>query len=59
MKLQEFKEHYNYAPFELYQFAEEAADVIDDTELKEAATEYLRAKLIFEEVLQDREIELG
>lgn len=59
MLFTEFKEHYNFAPLELYEFAEEADDITDAPELKGAAEQFLFAKRTFERLLQEYEIELG
>jgi hypothetical protein len=57
--LEEFKEKVNGAPWELCEFAEEAENVRDCDELRDAAVHYLQALRKFEDELEDREIEVG
>ena len=59
MLLEEFKEHYDGAPLELYEFAEKASDVEDAEDLQEAAEQFLFAKRTFERMLEEYEIEVG
>jgi hypothetical protein len=59
VKLEEFREQYNYAPFELYEFAQQASKVKDCYYLSESADDYLRAKRKFKEALEYYEIEVG
>jgi hypothetical protein len=57
--LQEFIDKMNGAPFDLEEFAEEAANVRDCDPIKYAALNYIDAKRKFEDELEDREIEVG
>ena len=59
MRLKEYKENYNNAPYELYEFAEEAEKIDDCYELSKAAYDYREAMIIFREILEKYGIEVG
>ena len=59
MKLEEFKENYNYAPIDINEFAELASNVSDDKELAKAASKFLQAHDVFLRELSRVEVEIG
>jgi hypothetical protein len=59
MTLDEFREHYNYAPYELYEFAEAAIKITGCEELSETAKNYLASRDAFKGVLDFYEIGIG
>ena len=59
MLLEEYVEDYNFAPYELSEFADGARYVTDCPELKEAAIEYLAAKHALLNALLEAGVELG
>ncbi len=59
MKFKAFKKNASGAPWDLYEFAEEASTVTDNPGLKRTAEAYLAAKQEFEETLEANEIEMG
>lgn len=59
MKLEEYVEQYNEAPYELYEFAEGAVDVTDAPELSKAAQAYLEARRAFQIALSYADVEQG
>ena len=54
-----FKATFNYAPYELEEFADVAAKVTDCEQLSEAAVAYLEAKQRFEQELNNVNVEIG
>jgi len=59
MIFSEYKEIYDHAPYTLEEFAEGAEEVEDNPALADAAKQFIRAKIIFENVLEDASIEMG
>lgn len=59
MKLEEFKEHFNYAPYDLHEFAYELCSVEDCQELSDAAQSYIDARASLQDLMERYEIELG
>jgi hypothetical protein len=54
-----FLKLYDGAPFELHEFAEEAAHVVDNPSLSKWAHEYLMSKAMFEQELEKIGLEMG
>jgi len=59
MKLTEYKDIYDCAPYTLEEFAQGAAELEDNLSLQRAAQQLLSAISAFESALEDAEIELG
>ena len=57
--IEEFVEEFSGAPYELHEFAENAIDIEDCSELVEAAQAYLDAKEAFENALEEQGVEIG
>ncbi len=55
----EYREQFDNAPFELHEFAGEAAKVEDAPALRGAALGYLKAKDTFEKELEKAEVNIG
>ena len=57
--LQKYKEVYNGAPYEISDFVDEAVEIIDCDELRDAAKDCLKATNKFLDLLSKYEIEIG
>jgi hypothetical protein len=54
-----YLEDYDGAPYDLDEFATGAEEVNDNDSLKKSATEFLRAKEVFEQELEKIGLEMG
>jgi len=59
MHFKEYKEDYDAAPYALDEYAEGAKKVVDNLRLRNAAVQFLTAKQLFEEILEEEKIEIG
>ena len=59
MKIDEYKEQYDYAPYPLEDFVNGATDVEDCDELKEAAEEFKSARKAFLKAMRKHDINQG
>lgn len=59
MTSDEFVDKYDGAPYELEEFAQGAADVVDNQRLMVAAQAYLAAKAVFENELGTAGVQVG
>jgi len=59
MTLEEFREKYDGAPYELYEFAYLASEVIDCKELALTGEAYLAAREQMQKMLQKYDVEQG
>lgn len=59
MKLEEYVEQFNGAPYDLLEFAHGAAAVQDNEQFRDAARRYILATNDFENMLATLDIEIG
>jgi hypothetical protein len=59
LTLEQFRQKYNWAPYELHEFAQGAEDIVDCERLALAASKYLYWREQFKCLLEEHEIEVG
>lgn len=59
MTLEKFQEEFNGAPYDLIEFAEVAAKLVDCPKLADAADDYMGAMRNFIRVLNENQVEVG
>jgi hypothetical protein len=59
MILDDYRDEYDGAPLDLYEFADGAVGITDCADLQHAAEEYLTAKKTFEDMLDNFDIVVG